>query len=61
YDATFGARPLKRIIQRELQDPLAVYILEGALREGEMIYVDVGTTEGGETALIFSQSEPVSA
>jgi len=41
YDPVFGARPLKRAIQRELQDTLALAILEGQVREGETVYVDV--------------------
>jgi ATP-dependent Clp protease ATP-binding subunit ClpB len=41
YDPVYGARPLKRTIQRELQDPLALQILEGHLREGDHIWVDV--------------------
>jgi len=39
YDANFGARPLKRTIQRELQDPLALQILAGEFREGDTIRV----------------------
>jgi ATP-dependent Clp protease ATP-binding subunit ClpB len=39
YDADYGARPLKRAIQRELQDPLAVKILGGEFREGATIIV----------------------
>ncbi|GIK65106.1 MAG: chaperone protein ClpB [Chloroflexota bacterium] len=40
YDPVFGARPLKRVIQREIQDPLARAILEGRVREGEHVMVD---------------------
>ena len=40
YDPAFGARPLKRTIQRELQDPLALKILSGEFREGDVIEVD---------------------
>jgi ATP-dependent Clp protease ATP-binding subunit ClpB len=40
YDQDFGARPLKRAIQRELQDPLAMQILSGEFSEGDMISVD---------------------
>jgi len=40
YDPAFGARPLKRAIQRELQDPLALKILAGEFREGDVIEVD---------------------
>jgi ATP-dependent Clp protease ATP-binding subunit ClpA len=42
YDADYGARPLKRAIQRELQDPLAVNILSGDFHEGEIIHVGRG-------------------
>jgi ATP-dependent Clp protease ATP-binding subunit ClpB len=49
YDPDFGARPLKRAIQRELQDPLALQILSGDFHEGEIIHVD-----RGEDGLTFS-------
>ncbi|MGB9800835.1 MAG: ATP-dependent chaperone ClpB [Thermanaerothrix sp.] len=42
YDPDFGARPLKRAIQRELQDPLALKILAGEFKEGDTIRVDRG-------------------
>ena len=42
YDPVYGARPLKRVIQRSLQNPLAGLILEGAIKEGETIDVSVG-------------------
>ncbi len=54
YDPDFGARPLKRTIQRELQDPLALKILSGEFQEGETILVDRGA-EG----LTFSVGTPV--
>jgi ATP-dependent Clp protease ATP-binding subunit ClpB len=41
YDPTFGARPLKRTIQRLVQDPLALKILEGEFVEGDTVRVDV--------------------
>ena len=41
YDPSFGARPLKRLIQRELADPTALLILEGKAGEGDNIAVDV--------------------
>ena len=40
YDPSFGARPLKRVIQHELQDPLSMAILSGQYREGSTIHVD---------------------
>ena len=42
YDPDFGARPLKRAIQREVQDPLAVKLLSGVFHPGETIRVESG-------------------
>ena len=41
YDPVYGARPLKRTIQKELQDPLARLILEGRILDGDVISIDV--------------------
>ena len=41
YDPVFGARPLKRVIQRSLQNPLAMKKLDGSIREGQSVTVDV--------------------
>ena len=54
YDPTFGARPLKRAIQRELQDPLALKILAGEFSEGDTILV-----ERGPDGLTFTADVPV--
>ena len=43
YDPMYGARPLKRAIQRRILDPLALRVLEGEFGEGARITVDVGT------------------
>ena len=43
YDPDYGARPLKRTIQKELQDPLALAILSGDYKVGDTIQVDAGT------------------
>lgn len=43
YDSTYGARPLKRVIQRSLQNPLAGLILEGGVKEGETVHVGAGS------------------
>jgi ATP-dependent Clp protease ATP-binding subunit ClpB len=48
YDPVYGARPLKRAIQKELQDPLARMILEGRIKDGEDVKV---TVDGGTLAL----------
>jgi ATP-dependent Clp protease ATP-binding subunit ClpB len=41
YDPTYGARPLKRAIQREIENPLARKLLAGELRDGQIVHVDV--------------------
>jgi ATP-dependent Clp protease ATP-binding subunit ClpB len=48
YDPSFGARPLKRLIQRQIQDRLAMMILDGEIQEGDTIEVDAG-----EDGLLF--------
>src|SRR5882762_1877933 len=40
YDPVYGARPLRRTIQKEILDPLSIDILEGKVREGQTVYVD---------------------
>ena len=45
YDPAYGARPLKRAIQRELQDPLALAILQGQFGEGDTVHVDARNGE----------------
>jgi len=42
YDPAYGARPLKRVIQRSLQNPLASLILEGAVSDGETVAISAG-------------------
>jgi ATP-dependent Clp protease ATP-binding subunit ClpB len=42
YDPMYGARPLKRTIQRRVLDPLAMRVLEGEFREGDRVTADVG-------------------
>jgi ATP-dependent Clp protease ATP-binding subunit ClpB len=42
YDPVYGARPLKRVIQREIQDPLALAILQGRFGEEDTVHVDAG-------------------
>jgi ATP-dependent Clp protease ATP-binding subunit ClpB len=45
YDPTYGARPLKRVIQKRLVDKLALKILEGEFSEGDLVRVDAGAGE----------------
>ena len=53
YDPAYGARPLKRAIQRELETPLAKRILEGAVRDGQKVMVD--HKENSDTLTISSE------
>jgi ATP-dependent Clp protease ATP-binding subunit ClpB len=41
YDPVYGARPLKRVIQRQLQNPLANMLLSGTLKDGDTVRVTV--------------------
>jgi ATP-dependent Clp protease ATP-binding subunit ClpA len=52
WDPVYGARPLKRTIQRLLQDPLAMQLLEGKFAEGDN--VEVGVKDG---ELTFSKTK----
>src|SRR5262249_56832370 len=42
YDPVYGARPLKRVIQKSVQDPLAELILSGGIKDGEKVVVSAG-------------------
>ncbi|MDR2953238.1 MAG: ATP-dependent chaperone ClpB [Treponema sp.] len=60
YDPLFGARPLKRTIQSELENPLAKLVLAGTVREGDTVTVDAATAADRKTnnagALVFRKS-----
>ncbi|HEX9885310.1 MAG TPA: ATP-dependent chaperone ClpB [Longimicrobiales bacterium] len=55
FDPAFGARPLKRTIQRHVQDPLALMLLSGDVAEGDHVSVDLGA-DGG--SLVFHRKAP---
>ena len=57
YDPQFGARPLKRAIQRYIESPLSVQVLKGGFGRGDVVLVDVND-EG--TALIFTKQDGAS-
>jgi len=57
YDEKFGARPLKRAIQRYLEDPLSERILTADFSAGDEIVVDVDDDEGALTLAVASQSK----
>ncbi|HET7445924.1 MAG TPA: ATP-dependent chaperone ClpB [Solirubrobacterales bacterium] len=51
YDPTYGARPLKRVVQKQLVDKLALQILEGSFSEGDLVRIDAADGE-----LVFERS-----
>jgi ATP-dependent Clp protease ATP-binding subunit ClpA len=53
YDPNYGARPMKRAIQRLIQDPLALQLLEGKFHSGDIVVVDAGD----DKRLLFSKAE----
>jgi ATP-dependent Clp protease ATP-binding subunit ClpC len=58
YDPAFGARPLRRAIQKYVESPLSVKILEGEYQSGETVIVDVNLEEGG---LVFRRPSSLKA
>ena len=53
YDPTYGARPLKRLIQKEIQDRLAMMLLAGGIHEGDAVEISAG-----KKGLEFKTIEP---
>jgi ATP-dependent Clp protease ATP-binding subunit ClpB len=60
YDEAYGARPLKRLIQREISDKLALALLEGRYPEGSTVTVDVGQDGLAATGLPVLSSSGIS-
>ncbi|MCK6066095.1 MULTISPECIES: ATP-dependent Clp protease ATP-binding subunit [Microbacterium] len=56
YDPVFGARPLRRLIQSEIQDRLAMAILAGRVRDGDVVRVDVAAD--GSSLVLTSDGAP---
>jgi ATP-dependent Clp protease ATP-binding subunit ClpB len=61
YDPVFGARPLKRVVQRELQDAIASGILRGDIREGDTVSVDATPDDEALTITVLApETQPAS-
>ncbi|OAD76486.1 hypothetical protein PHYBLDRAFT_56671 [Phycomyces blakesleeanus NRRL 1555(-)] len=58
YDPAYGARPLNRLIQKSLLNPLAHLLIDGGVRTGEKAKVTVHQTESGETQLDIQRNHP---
>ena len=56
YDPVYGARPLKRVVQKQLVDRLAIGLLDGTIREGETVAIDA---DGGEIVMRGATATPV--
>ncbi len=54
YDPDFGARPLKRVLQKEIADPIAIELLQGAYKDGDVVQVDASPD-----GLVFHRADPV--
>ena len=59
YDPTYGARPLKRAIQKEVETALAKAMLRGEVKDGQTVVVDFDAQEGKITFTAKPVEEPV--
>jgi len=59
YDAAFGARPLRRTLQRYVESPLSQRILRGEFQAGDHVLAEVGEIEGDGKGLVFEKLEPI--
>ena len=60
FDPVLGARPLRRTIQREIEDALSEKILYGELASGQIVVVDVDDAEGAEQKFTFrGEAKPI--
>ena len=56
YDPAYGARPLKRVIQQHIIDPLAMQVIQNEVRDGDLLFVDAKDDD-----LTFTVTEPAVA
>jgi len=61
YDPAYGARPLRRTIQRKIQDPLALQILEGKVLPGQRIRVDRDVSGEKMQFTVVAEKQPAAA
>ena len=57
YDPEMGARPLRRIIQQKIEDPLSDAVLSGQFKNGETIVVDIEALEDETEIVLHSQED----
>jgi ATP-dependent Clp protease ATP-binding subunit ClpC len=59
YDPAFGARPLRRTLQRYVESPLSKRILRGEFEAGDHVLADVAETQGDDKGLVFEKQEAI--
>jgi ATP-dependent Clp protease ATP-binding subunit ClpC len=59
YDPAFGARPLRRTLQRHVESPLSKRILRGEFEAGDHVVADVGEAGDGDRGLVFEKQEAI--
>jgi ATP-dependent Clp protease ATP-binding subunit ClpC len=59
YDPAFGARPLRRTLQRHVESPLSKRILRGEFEAGDHVLVELQGAEGEEQSLVFEKQEAI--
>jgi len=58
YDPQFGARPVRRTLERHVENPLAKRLLAGEFKDGDTVIVDVGEDDEGQPQLTFATQPP---
>ena len=59
FDAQFGARPLRRALQRYVESPLSKSLLKGEFKSGDVVYVDVNVAGGDELIFTKQPDQPI--
>ncbi len=59
FDAQFGARPLRRALQRYVESPLSKSLLKGEFKAGDVVYVDVSVAGGDELVFTKQPDQPI--
>jgi ATP-dependent Clp protease ATP-binding subunit ClpC len=59
FDPAFGARPLRRTLQRHVESPLSKAILRGEFEAGDHVLASVGQADGDEKGLVFEKQQPI--